>query len=348
VALARTPLLGAGGKLRLLAEPFVRRRDACEESVAEFVSRRLGRQVATALVGPFLTGVYAGDERELGAEAVFGGLTALERRFGSLALGGLVSLLARRGPRGRRGVWSAAHGLGPLARQLAARLPEPPALGARVTSLSFEDSGWRLSMTSAAGDTQVRARRVVLALTAFEAAALLRGVDARAAELLDGIVYAPVVSLPLGLAHAALATPVEGFGFLAPREAGLHLLGCLYMSRLFPDRAPRDHELLQCMLGGVRWPGALEEPEDVLEARACEDLDRLLGLRDAPKGLGAARWARAIPQPGREHPRRLAELRARVSALPGLALAGAWVAGVGVADCFASGVRAARELARPV
>ena len=103
VALVRTPLLGTASKLRLLAEPFVRRGPPEGESVAEFVARRLGRGVVTGLVGPFLTGVYAGDEEQLGARAVFGQLVELEQRFGSLTLGGLFSAFARGRPRGLRG-----------------------------------------------------------------------------------------------------------------------------------------------------------------------------------------------------------------------------------------------------
>ena len=99
-----------------------------------------------------------------------------------------------------------------------------------------------------------------------------------------------------------------------PRGAGLDLLGCLYMSRLFPGRAPADHELLQCLLGGVRWPAAVDEPDDRLTERVLSDLDRLLGVKADPELLGVARWPRAIPQPGRDHPRRISELRARLCA----------------------------------
>ena len=126
VALVRTPLLGATSKLRLLAEPFVRRGPPEGESVAEFVARRLGRGVVTGLVGPFLTGVYAGDEEQLGARAVFGQLVELEQRFGSLTAGALLGSLGRRRPRGLRGSYSTQEGLGPFARRLADRLAEPP------------------------------------------------------------------------------------------------------------------------------------------------------------------------------------------------------------------------------
>lgn len=347
LALAKTPLLTTRGKLRLLAEPLCLRRDAAGESVAEFIGRRLGREVVTSLLGPFLTGVYAGDEHELGAEAVFGPWVALERRFGSLALGGVASLL-RRGERGLRGTWSAPEGLGPFARRLAERLREPPSLAASVVGLSREQSSWRVSLSGPGGDSEVRAARLLLALPAYAAAPLLEDVDARVAELLAGIEYAPIAALSLGVARAAVREPIEGFGFLVPREEKLDLLGCLFMSRLFPGRAPDGHELLQCMLGGVRSRQTLDEPDDALLAHACANLDALLGLGGEPHGLGIARWPRAVPQPGRDHVGRIAELRARTGALPGLALAGSYVAGVGVADSFASGVAAARDLTRPL
>jgi oxygen-dependent protoporphyrinogen oxidase len=348
VGFARTPLLSAGGKLRLLVEPFVRGRDGADESVAEFVGRRLGRQTVANLIGPFLTGVYAGDPEQLGAEAVFGMLVELERRYGSIALGGVIRALLHRGERGLRGSYSAVEGLGPFARRLAEQLAEPPVLGASVTALRREGSSWHLSLESSAGETHMRASRVVLAIPAGVAATLLRGIDAGVAELLEGIAYAPIVSLPLGVERAKLRRPVEGFGFLVPSEAGLDLLGCLYMSRLFPGRAPEGHDLLQCMLGGVRWPGATDEPDDRLLERALRDLDRILGVPGDAQDLGVTRWPGAIPQPGRDHVRRIAEVRARLSALPGLALAGSYVDGVSVADSFASGLRAACDLAQPV
>ena len=119
--------------------------------MAEFAGRRLGAQAVENLIGPFLTGVYAGDERELGAEAVFGSLVELERRYGSIAIGGLLQALLRRGERGLRGSYSAAEGMGPFARHLAGRLNESPALGATVSELRREGSAWHLSLSSAAG-----------------------------------------------------------------------------------------------------------------------------------------------------------------------------------------------------
>ncbi len=116
------------------------------------------------------------------------------------------------------------------------------------------------------------------------------------------------------------------------------------MSRLFPSRAPKGRELLQCMVGGVRWREAVHEPDDVLMERLASDLERTLGLRSPIASLGITRWERAVPQPDREHVGRLAWVRSRLRETPGLALAGSYVDGVGVSDALASGAAAAAEL----
>jgi oxygen-dependent protoporphyrinogen oxidase len=345
-ALLRSDLLSRRGKLRLLAEPLVRRGDPTGESVAEFARRRLGAEVMERLVAPLLIGVYAGDERELGAEAVFAGLVEHERRTGSIALGLFRSAFGRGGSRGLRGVFSARDGLGPFARRLAERLTEPPTLETEVLSLRRDGDGWLVRMVGPAGGRELRTRRLVLAVPAREAAKLLRGLCDPAAEVLEAIPYAPLVSVSVGVRPGQLRAPLEGFGFLVPREAGLGLLGCLFMSRLFRGRAPTGSELLQCLLGGRRWPEAVDLPDDVLAKRLFGDLERTLGLGGEPQLLALSRWPRAVPQPGREHVRGVAALRARLEELPGLALAGSYLDGVGVSDALSSGLRAAARLLR--
>lgn len=345
LGVATTPLLSARAKLRLLAEPFVRRGNGRGESVAEFVSRRAGSEVVRGIVGPFLTGVYAGDESQLGAEAVFGGAVELERRYGSLALGGALTALWRRGERGLRGTWSGQHGFGPLARQLTNQLAEPPALGSRVDRITRDGDAWHLDIAAPTGDMALRARGIVLAMPAPVAAEVLRGVDSEVASALRGIAYAPVVSVALGVDPKQARARIQGFGFLVPREEQMRLLGCLFMSQIFPGRAPEGSQLLQCMLGGTRWPDAIAQPDDALLAALRQDLERALGYRGDPLVLGLSRWARAIPQPGVDHG---ARVRFACERLPGgLALAGSYVMGIGVADSLASGLAAGASLSRP-
>jgi len=346
LGLVGTPLFSLRGKLRLLAEPLLPRGDAAAESVAEFLGRRLGRESVERMIGPFLTGVYAGDERELGAASVFPALVELERRHRSLALGALWRRMGRRRAPDWPGTWSARQGLGPFARRVAERLREPPALGSRVRSIARDAGHWRLEVSGPGGPHALRSERLVLATSAPAAAALLAGVCAAAAEALSGIAYAPIVGVPFGVDPASLRTPARGFGFLVPRSAGLDLLGCLFMSELFPGRAPEGRALLHCILGGTRSPDLVGLPDDDVVKRAVEGLDRTLGLAGEPRPLAVTRWPLAIPQPDRHHAARLAEVRRRLAAeCPGLALAGAYLGGVAVSDALASGVAAAAELA---
>lgn len=342
---ARTPLLSTRAKARLLLEPFIRKGDATDESVAEFVTRRLGPEVTRRLVGPFLTGVYAGDETRLGAEAVFSSLVEFERRGHSITTGAVASLFDRSRKSGLRGIHSASKGLGPFARTLAERLNEPPALGSRVTGIRREGADWYVSVSGVGGDSRVRTRHVVLAAPPSASAEILRGVNPAAAAELEAIEYAPVVSVSVGVDPADVRAAIAGFGFLVPREAGIRLLGCLFMSQLFPDRAPAGHELLQCMIGGLRWPEAVDLPDDVIAEQVRSDLDQILGLAGQAEILAITRYQRAVAQPARDHPRRIGRICANLSSEPGLALAGSFMAGVGVPDTFASGIRAARALA---
>lgn len=372
VALARSGLLSVSGKLRLLAEPFIARGDATGESVAQFVGRRLGREAATALVGPFLTGVYAGDERRLGVEAVFPGLVELEREHGGIARGlaarGLAALGRRlrggsaplgssdspgsggEGSQAATGSWSAPDGMGQFARALASQLRQPPCQGERVEELSQDGAGWRAQLKSGTAERAIRCQSVVVATSAASASAVLKGVDAELAAMLDAIEYAPIVAIGLGVDPGEVRQPLEGFGFLVPREERLGLLGCLFMSRMFPGRAPAGRELLHCMLGGVRWPEAVSLSDEDLYTRLEGELDRTLGLAASPERLVVHRWPQAVPQPSPDHPRRIAALRQRTRALgpagsgPSLELAGSYLDGVSVCDALMSGVTAARTI----
>ena len=195
LALLRTPLLSARGKRRLLAEPFVRRGDASGESVAEFAARRLGPEAVSALIGPFLTGVYAGDETRLGAEAVFPSLVAAERRSGSIARGLLTASFDRGRPRGRAGSWSTSRGLQGLIDALSAPLGGRLRLSARVLEIRFEGDIYHVEIE---GESSLRAKAVVVALPAAAAAGVLGGLEPAAAAQLATIAYAPVASVSFG------------------------------------------------------------------------------------------------------------------------------------------------------
>jgi oxygen-dependent protoporphyrinogen oxidase len=229
-----------------------------------------------------------------------------------------------------------------MARELGNALE----LGTRVASIRREGGSWTLGVESGGAEREITTHALVLATDAASAAVLLRDVDAEAASALGAIEYAPVASVPLAIDPSDARHPIQGFGFLVPRSAGLDLLGALFMSEMFPRRAPEGLELVTGMIGGARWPAVMDAADDEILERVHRGLDRALGLRAAPRALAITRWPRAVPQPGPHHARLVRDLRARLARRPGFALAGAYLEGVSVADTLASGVRAADEIAR--
>ncbi len=337
IAFARTPLLSARGKLRLLREPFVRRGSIPGESAAAFVARRLGPEVAERLVAPFLVGIYAGDASRLAAESVFPGLVEHERAHASIARG-LVARSFRRGPRGLAGIFSGADGISDLVQALAGGLGSALRVSTPVAAIRRAADAWEVETPT----ETLRARSVVVATPAHEAAAILRKLDDEAARLLEGIDYAPVASVSFGVDPAGARERIRGFGFLVPPGRETALLGCLFMSRLFPGRAPAGRELVTCLCGGTFHPELLGLPDDALANLVRDALVRILGLRGELRVLGITRWPRAVPQPGAGHRERIATVRAHLASLASLALAGAYLDGVAFGDAAASGMSAAQ------
>src|SRR5262249_2979056 len=96
--LMSTPPLSGRGKLRVFAEPFIRRPTApASDTPRSFFTRRLGIEVAERFVEPFVSGIFAGDGTRLSAAASFPRLTQWEQKNGSLFIGALAERLLGKG-----------------------------------------------------------------------------------------------------------------------------------------------------------------------------------------------------------------------------------------------------------
>jgi oxygen-dependent protoporphyrinogen oxidase len=330
------------GKLRLMLEP-VYRRARHEETIAEFVRRRLGPEFLDWAIDPFVSGVYAGDPARLSVRAATAKIYALEREYGSLLIGAVARLAQRRpsGPMPRGRLVSFRGGIQEFAHALQARLGASVCTGARVTALTREPDGtWAAHWSGGS----VRAKQVLLALPAYAAAALLRNQDSVLARLLEDITYAAVASVALGYRRDQVTHPLDGFGVLIPSRVGVQTLGALFSSTLFPGRAPDDHVLLTSFIGGARNAQATAMPPEALSAQVARELGPLLGLRGEPVMSSVRIWKRAIPQYEIGHLQRLARIEERLGALPGLGLIGSWRDGIAASDCVANGYAAGRDL----
>jgi oxygen-dependent protoporphyrinogen oxidase len=340
-----TKLFSTRAKLRLLAEPFIgRARD--EETVAEFVTRRLGREFLDYAVAPFISGVYAGDPAKLSVRAAVARIYALERDHGSLIRGAFALRKLGKGagmPAGR--LVSFDEGMAVLPAAIAGALPEGAVeTGCRVAALERTGDNWRVRYSGADGAAEVEAAHVILAVPAGATANLMEPLAPEAATLLRAIPYAPIVSAGLGYARGQVAHPLDGFGFLVPRVEGVRTLGGLFSSTLFPGRAPDGRVLITAFIGGTTDPDAVTLDDDAVTGAIEADLKAALAIDGAPAPVRLARYEAAIPQYTLGHLDRIAGIEAQLATLPGLHLRASWRDGVSVSDCVRNGEKLAESL----
>jgi oxygen-dependent protoporphyrinogen oxidase len=326
----RTPLLSAGGKFRLLAEPFARRTSEKEESVHAFFARRLGREVADRFIEPFVGGIFAGSSRALSISAAFPSLARWDREHGSILRGALAE--RKKTPRDRsvpRGLLSFRDGLETLPKTLAAALGRRLETETRVEDLApLAGGGWRLSTSR--GERE--ADRVVLASPAWEAARLAGSFAPEAADALAGIPHPFLAVAHVAFPLASLDRPLHGFGHLVVPQEGRRILGAVWSSSLFSGRAPDGQALVTVFLGGARDPEAQSLSDEDLAEIAVRDTSTALSARAGLRAVSITRYARSIPQYVAGHLARIDALSRAEARWPGLTFLGNYRGGVSVGD----------------
>lgn len=345
LGLLTTPLLSARAKLRLLREPFVRPGEAAEESVADFVRRRLGPEVLDYAVNPFVAGVYAGDPERLSTRHAFPTLYALEREHGSL-LRGMLHRVRHRADAPLKPSphpFSFRDGMQTLPDALARQLgDEAIRLRAAVVALRRDVGSWKVTIRNNGIDAE-HFDGVVFTVPLHRLAGIDFETDVDLAPLAE-VAYPPLSVLALGFRRADVEHSLDGFGVLVPEREGLNVLGALFSSTLFPGRAPAGHVLLTCFVGGTRHPDLAARPESNLVALALDDLRPLLGVRGEPAFVHRTLWAHAIPQVHVGYGRVIETLDALEARHAGLSFAGNVRRGVSVGNALEAGLEAADRL----
>jgi protoporphyrinogen/coproporphyrinogen III oxidase len=292
-----TKLFSARAKFALAREPFVPpRRDGVEESVAEFVLRRLNLEFLDRAIDPLIAGIYAGDPQKLSVQHAFPKLLEAEQKHGSLIKGQLFGGGEQKsGEVSRRNakMFSFDDGLQVLTDALAAQLGDSLKLNTQVIKLLQTKDGWRVSTSSG----EVEHSAVIYCGTAFRLAELK--IELRTPldfSTFSEIRHPPVASVVLGFRREDVSHPLDGFGMLIPKIENFKILGTIFSSSLFLNRAPENFVTLTSYVGGERQPQFASLPKDELVKLVCEDLRVLLGVKNKPVFQHAAFYPKAIPQ----------------------------------------------------
>ena len=354
-AFFQSKLLSLSAKLRLLSEPFIRRRQGDgEESVFSFAERRLGAEVARKLVAPFVAGIYAGDSSRISLQAAFPKLAALEKSYGSLIRGAITTAKQSRskkktdpadGQRRRRRLISFREGMESLPRALGEKIGEDLLTGCSKIRLKRSGSSIVVDFTQSNYEYTAAPRIVVVSTPSAIAATILEPVIPEIGPLLSEIDYPRLAIVYLSYDTASIDHSLNGFGFLVAPEENLSILGCVWNSSLFPNRAPAGKSLFTVFMGGALRPEICEVPDGDLTAAAHTDLQRVLGIRGEPRVVAITRYERSIPQYNLGHAARVSKIDSLLAGYPDLRLIGNYLHGVSTGDCVRNADQAAREIA---
>ncbi|MDG5767419.1 protoporphyrinogen oxidase [Balneolales bacterium ANBcel1] len=376
-AFITSPLLGRSAKLSLLKEPFVARPkpetdrqqhpaeeeletwsrnkpapatgspgtsesvastlEYRDESLAEFVRRRLNDEFLKWPIDALVGGIYAGDPEQLSVRHAFPRLSLLEEQHGSLILGLLKGGVRRPPgsdeiPRNKANIFSFDGGLQVLINALADRLGDNMLTGCTISRIGQAGDKWQIVPEK--GSLPEEFDSLVYAGTAHGLSRIalpdsLRGV----LQPLTGIPYPPVATLTLGFRRRDVRHPLDGFGMLIPGIEQFPILGTLFTSSLFPGRAPdEEHVTLTTYIGGMRQPELAEKSESEQISASLKSIDALLGLNGDPLFRHRVVWPKAIPQYHTGFGNHL-DVMSHVERIhPGFYLAGNYRTGISVGD----------------
>lgn len=343
------------GKARMALELILPRRlsrnGSHDESLAEFVRRRFGREALERMAQPMVGGIYTADPEKLSLKATMPRFLEMERKHRSLiwAMWNGRRKISRAEVSGTSGAryslfLTLDEGIQLLSDTLASRLPRGVLrLSTNVERLSFDKEKKEWMIQTDRGET-IQADAVCLALPAFAAGALLREMDAQLGQELEAIPYASTATINFGWRREDIPHPLDGFGFVVPFAERRAILACTFTSVKFKGRAPEGHAVLRAFVGGALQPEMFALDEEEMTARVLKDLRELLGVEKPPLFSVVEKWPRSMAQYMIGHLERVARIKQRVYALGTLQLAGNAYHGAGIPDCIRGGERAADEI----
>jgi protoporphyrinogen/coproporphyrinogen III oxidase len=349
-AFLRSRLWSTAGKLRLLKEPFVGRA-AKEETIAEFVERRLGREFLDYAINPFVAGVFAGNPEQLSVRSAFPKLYALEEKYGGLIKGMFKGARERKKraevAKDRARMFSFAPGMQLFPEAIAASLTGKVHYDAHIQGIEVLDASpahqHRFRVVAADGRSW-ESDAVVVSVPAYAASGLLEPLAGVLAEKLLQIYYPPVAEVFLGFQNSQCSRALDGFGYLIPAKEKRRILGTIWSSTIFDCRAPAGHFALTTFVGGSRQPEVLQCTDAQLQEIVLGELGDIMGVSGPPVFSRIYRWDKAIPQYNLGHSVIVDEIERLEKTFPGLYLCSNYRGGIAVGDCVMNGKKTAERI----
>ncbi|NOX64743.1 MAG: protoporphyrinogen oxidase [Chlorobi bacterium] len=336
-----TKLFSTKAKLRLGLEPFIGKSDdGYNQTISEFVIRRLGREFLDYAINPFVAGVYAGDPDKLSVKSAFPKLYRLEELYGGLIKGTIKGARERKksGEKSKQNaaMFSFTDGMATLPKAIHSELKENVMLNTTVTSVEKEHNIYKVSIDNNGLQSILEADIVISTVPAFITSKIFGKIEPELCDHLNKIYYPPVLVLYLGYDKSKITQPLDGFGFLIPAKEKKKFLGALWSSVIFNDRAPEDKAAFTLFIGGARSPELLEKDNDKLIQDVINEFQKIMGISGRPEFIKSKFWEKAIPQYNLGYIEHENYFKQFEESNPGIILGGNYIGGISVGDCIKS------------
>ncbi len=342
----KSELISWHGKIRMIYE-LVAPKGPEDETVADFVIRRLGKESLEKLIDPMCSGIFAGDPYKMSIKHCFPRIKELEQNYGSL----IRAMIALQKESKKAGSHKVGAGIGgtltsfyngaqTITDELAERLGERIKFGVSVKGLEKDGSRYKVHTSQGIDNADI----VVLASPAHASSEIIRDFDIKLSKILSEIPYAPVSVVCFGYKREKVLHSLQGFGFLIPHTEGKKILGTLWDSSIFPNRAPEGYVLLRNMIGGAKSPELAMLDDNAIIGAVFDELMSIISLKGEPDMVRIYRWEKAIPQYVMGHGNRLKFIDESLKSYHGLYLTGNSYRGIGMNDCIENAYKLAEQI----
>ena len=344
-------LLSLPGRLRIIWEFFAPKGSGGDETLAAFAKRRLGKEAYEKLIDPMASGIYAGDPEKMSLKSCFPKVYNLEQTYGSL-IRGMIKLQKEAKKTGKKvgagpgGVLTSFFDgmemmIGPLTQFLGTRLKT----GTQAVSVDKKGEKYIVYLSDG---SNIETEAIVFATPAFETSKMVKDIDKTLASTLNEIYYPSISVVCLGYKRERIKHPLDGFGFLIPSREGRRILGTLWDSSIFPNRAPEGYVLLRSMLGGVRRSELALEDEDKLKNLVMDELRDIMKIDVQPDFARVYKHEKGIPQYSLGHEKRLENINEISSRFKRFYITGNAYRGIGVNDCIENSYKLAERIVKEI
>ena len=332
-----TPLFTTYDKLRILTEPFRAKGNNPDESIAQMTKRRLGNSYLNYAVDPFLAGVYAANPMMLPTRYALPKLYELEQNYGSFILGAIKKARQPKTDRDKtatKEVFSTRGGLSNLTKAMADKIgSDNIILNTKSISITPSANGFVIDYTVNGQQQQIKCNKVVTTCGAYALPTMLPFVDRGIMATITNLKYAPVIQVGVGIADTKVVYH-NAFGGLVPSKEKRDVLGILFPSDCFAQRAPERGAAYAFFIGGMRHPDMIDLSDEEIKQLVINDLHSMMKYPATiqPDEINIYRHDKAIPQYESSTGNRLKSIALLQQTYPGLVIAGNLRDGIGMGD----------------